>query len=192
MKKKVFWAFLLAGALAVTPIGSGFMSAIATASSNNTVAPSAPSNNTVAPSTGASENRSFERQAEVSSLIINAASGDTVEIEGVRSLSNAVMQDLLKKDNVKLVLKYTYEDVDYVVTIPSGMAMDDDIPWYGPLYLAALYGNGAEGTSYVVKSGDTLSRIALANAMTLADLIRMNPQIANPNLIRVGEQINIK
>ena len=39
---------------------------------------------------------------------------------------------------------------------------------------------------YTVKSGDTLSRIAKRNHMTLAQLLRRNVQITNQNVIRVG------
>ena len=46
-------------------------------------------------------------------------------------------------------------------------------------------------TSYTVKSGDTLSSIAAHFGLSLADLVAANPQIHDPNLIQVGEQIAI-
>lgn len=42
---------------------------------------------------------------------------------------------------------------------------------------------------YFVKSGDTLSGIAKKNGLTLAELLRLNPQIKNPNIIHVGDKI---
>lgn len=45
--------------------------------------------------------------------------------------------------------------------------------------------------TYTVKSGDTLSGIASRNGMTLAQIRALNPQISNPNAIRVGQVINI-
>lgn len=48
----------------------------------------------------------------------------------------------------------------------------------------------AEG-GYTVKSGDTLSRIAKRNRMTLAQLLRRNVQITNQNVIRVGQKLNL-
>ena len=45
--------------------------------------------------------------------------------------------------------------------------------------------------SYKVQSGDTLSGIAARNGMSLAALEKANPQIKNPNLIHVGEAINL-
>lgn len=193
MKKKVLSAFLLAGALVVAPVGSGFLSGIASASSNNSAGAgsSSSSNNTVKPAPVVTSTV----QEDVSDRIADAKSGDVIEITGVTSLSNGNMKELSKKSNVTLVMKYTYKDVNYVITIPSGEALDDDVEWYGPLYLAAHFGNGvkaAKNSSYIVRSGDTMMKIAQANSMTLAELVKKNPQIANPNLIRVGEEIKIK
>lgn len=45
---------------------------------------------------------------------------------------------------------------------------------------------------YAVKSGDTLSKIAQQQGMSVIDLINQNPQYQqNPNLIRPGEMVNI-
>ncbi len=45
--------------------------------------------------------------------------------------------------------------------------------------------------TYVVKAGDTLSKIATRNGMTLAQLLQANPNITNPNNIKVGDVINL-
>jgi len=45
--------------------------------------------------------------------------------------------------------------------------------------------------NYVVKTGDTLSKIATRNGITLAQLLQLNPQITNPNKIKVGDAVNI-
>lgn len=46
-------------------------------------------------------------------------------------------------------------------------------------------------TTYKVKAGDTMTRIAKNHGMSLSQLIRLNPQIKNPNVIKVGETINL-
>lgn len=45
--------------------------------------------------------------------------------------------------------------------------------------------------SYSVKKGDTLGEIAKAHGLSLETLIESNPQIANPNNIEIGDQINL-
>ena len=45
--------------------------------------------------------------------------------------------------------------------------------------------------TYVVKAGDTLSKIATRNGITLAQLLQLNPSIKNPNQIKVGDKINL-
>jgi LysM repeat protein len=42
-----------------------------------------------------------------------------------------------------------------------------------------------------IKQGDTLSKIATANGTTIADLLKANPNIKDPNLIYAGTNLNI-
>jgi len=50
---------------------------------------------------------------------------------------------------------------------------------------------GAQSTTYTVVSGDTLWKIAVKYETGLSELIKANSQIPNPNLIYVGQKINI-
>ena len=45
--------------------------------------------------------------------------------------------------------------------------------------------------NYIVKAGDTLSKIAQRNHMTLTELLRRNAQITNRNVIKVGQRLNL-
>jgi murein DD-endopeptidase MepM/ murein hydrolase activator NlpD len=45
--------------------------------------------------------------------------------------------------------------------------------------------------TYKVKPGDTLSKIATRNGVTLAQLLQANPQISDPNKINVGDEVNV-
>lgn len=45
--------------------------------------------------------------------------------------------------------------------------------------------------TYTIKAGDTLSKIAARNGLTLAQLLQANPQISDPNRINVGDVLNL-
>ena len=47
------------------------------------------------------------------------------------------------------------------------------------------------GTLYTIRAGDTLNAIARRNNITLNALLAANPQIKNPDMISVGQQICI-
>lgn len=190
MKKKIFAVLLMAGALAVVPCGNLF-SMMATASANNTV--SAESSSAGSSSVGTSN-----YEAKFENQVAAAEEGSTVTItrdQGINALSNHFMKTLLERGDVALVFEYSYEGVDYTIEIPAGEALDDDIPWYGPLYLYSIYGkntNTEGGSEYIVQANDTMSKIARKNGMTLAELKEMNPQVKNINRIRVGQVLKVK
>lgn len=45
--------------------------------------------------------------------------------------------------------------------------------------------------TYKIKVGDTLSKIAKRNGISLAQLLKANPQITNPDRIQVGQVVNL-
>ena len=45
--------------------------------------------------------------------------------------------------------------------------------------------------TYIIRSGDTLASIAVAHDITLAELLALNPSITNPNVIYVGQAIQV-
>ena len=51
--------------------------------------------------------------------------------------------------------------------------------------------NSIENSIYTVKSGDTLSEIALEYGTTVSNILSLNPSITNPNLIYPGQNITI-
>ena len=46
-------------------------------------------------------------------------------------------------------------------------------------------------SSYTIKSGDTLSQIAQAQGTTIEEIMKLNPQITNPNLIYAGKTLTL-
>jgi LysM repeat protein len=57
--------------------------------------------------------------------------------------------------------------------------------------LTGLAAGPALASTHTVQAGDTLSGIAAASGVSLARLEAANPGIANPNLITVGELVNV-
>lgn len=49
-----------------------------------------------------------------------------------------------------------------------------------------------EAVYYQVVKGDTLWELAVRYGLSLAELIALNPQIKNPNLIQVGEEVRVR
>src|SRR5690349_2981283 len=45
--------------------------------------------------------------------------------------------------------------------------------------------------TYTIQAGDTLSKIAARNGLSLAQLLQANPQITDPNRISVGDVLNL-
>lgn len=45
--------------------------------------------------------------------------------------------------------------------------------------------------TYTVRPGDTMSKIAMRNGVTVAQLLQANPQVTDPNRIKVGDVLNI-
>ena len=58
------------------------------------------------------------------------------------------------------------------------------------IVLAGVWHTAVAGEFYIVKPGDTLSKIALAHNTTVAELARLN-HIRNPNLIYAGQRLII-
>lgn len=125
------------------------------------------------------------------------ASGKIVEVYDVITLSISDMQKLKDNPEATIILNYTYEGKDYrVVLHGSNVEVDPLILWYGPLYLSGKYGNiysaEIEAGTYVIKSGDTLSKIAFRYGISLDELMALNPHIVNKNVIFAGQTLFIK
>ncbi len=137
MKKGIVMTAAIALAAVAVPFGASSLSTVAVASENNTV--SAATGTTAVSGTTVFENY----VGNVGSEITDAKDGETVKItrdKNINALPNSLMKDLYEKKTVSLELEYTFEGKEYTVTIPAGAAENNDIPWYGPLYLQMRYG----------------------------------------------------
>ena len=123
----------------------------------------------------------------------------TVTWDKGTALPYDIMKTLQDNPGVTLTFSYTYQGIDYKVTISGKDAKAyTEIPWYGPLYLYKHYGSSSEtapadtadtaiGTrTYTVIPGDTLSEIATKLNTTVDSLVSLN-DIKNRDFILVGQ-----
>ncbi len=154
MNKKIVATLAVAAILALAPVG---VKGVITASASSNNAGSASFNSTVTEEEGPSAAEQYMEYLDtVKDEIAAAAESGTSETAVVKmvadenyafALSNGIMQQLVKYGNVDFVVTFTYNEVTYTITIPAGTAVDNDIPWYGPLYLIQYYGTEADQLS---------------------------------------------
>lgn len=134
-------------------------------------------------------------------VAIKAGGPQTIYWNEGTALPGPVMKLLQENPQITLVFSYTYEGLDYVVTLPGKyVKYDPNVPWCGPLYLYGLYGKYGTTTapvatttqagerSYTVISGETLWGIAMRLGTTVEELVRLN-NITNPDRIDIGQII---
>ena len=131
---------------------------------------------------------------------IKAGGQQTVYWNEGTALPGPVMKLLQENPQITLVFSYTYEGLDYVVTLPGKyVKYDPNVPWCGPLYLYGLYGRYGVSApvssttlsgerTYTVISGETLWGIARRLGTTVDELVRLN-HITNPDRINIGQII---
>lgn len=115
--------------------------------------------------------------------------------------STALPYDIMKtlQDNPKLTLvfSYTYQNVDFKVTLPGkNVKAYTTIPWYGPLYLYAYYGGrgavqnapkvNTANRTYTVVKGDTLTGIAIKLNTSVKSLVSLN-NIKDPDKLKIDQ-----
>lgn len=84
----------------------------------------------------------------------------------------------------------------YHVTLPEIMALNPKITNPSRIYVGQVIQLPAKatynaGTKHVVKYGDTLSGIAKKYNVTLSQLLKVNPKIKRPEMISVGQVVQI-
>lgn len=71
---------------------------------------------------------------------INLGGIRVVRIEGYSALSYHVLEMLQENPDITLVSEFTYDGLDYKITIPgSAVELDPSIKWYGPKYLFPMF-----------------------------------------------------
>lgn len=123
----------------------------------------------------------------------------TVTWDKGTALPYDIMKTLQDNPGVTLIFSYTYQGIDYKVTISGKDAKAyTEIPWYGPLYLYKHYGSSSKTApanttytttgerTYTVLPGDTLIGLAGKLNTTVESLVSLN-DIKNRDFILVGQ-----
>ena len=129
-----------------------------------------------------------------------AGGNQTVTWNQGNSLPISVMKFLKENPQITLKMTYDYEGRFFAVSIPGYKAIvDETIPWYGPLWMAAHYtstvstvpftNSVVSSGSHVVQKGDCLWHIAKTYITSVKDLLAKNPNIKNKDLIFPGQII---
>lgn len=100
-------------------------------------------------------------------------------VYGISTLSRDLMREIDKR-GVNLVFKYIYNGFEYEVTIPAGKALDPDIPWYGPAYLAAQFGYVRRPVEGYVKA---ISETSGMSADEVLEELETSGMLASPGKI---------
>jgi len=121
------------------------------------------------------------------------------EIEGDNSDSERTSREELKKQYINM--GFTEKQAEKLVKIAEGKIKSKgksvEVASLNPFKWLGIGGKDkAENKGkdiYEVKKGDTLSKIAKANGMSLEELLELNPQLKqNPDLIHPGDEIKLK
>lgn len=83
------------------------------------------------------------------------------------------------------------EGGNYLLTVSAQVPVTDTELPVLPQMPDANNESANASSQYTVRRGDSLSKIARANGMTLAELLSMNPQVTDINRINVGQVLNI-
>lgn len=107
--------------------------------------------------------------------------------QGASSAVNAVKQGANKVvDKIKSAL-----DIGTTPAQPPSNRNPQEVSWYASLLDRIKRNAGLSSKKYVIKTGDTLRKVAQQNNTNIDALLKANPQIKNPDSIFVGDEIII-
>ena len=101
---------------------------------------------------------------------------------------------IARGDTLKTLAARFNTTVDYLVNLNPDIT-NVNVIYEGQRLIVPAGGNPTppptSGHVYTIQKGDTLKKIAVWTNTTVNALLQVNPQIANPNLIYVGQIINL-
>ena len=130
-------------------------------------------------------------------VAISLGGEQTVLWDKGTALPYDIMKMLQDNPKITLVFSYTYQNVDFEVTLSGkNVKAYTTIPWYGPLYLYKYYGGrgavknaskvNTANRTYTVVGGDTLTGIAIKLNTSVKSLVSLN-NIKDPDKLKIGQ-----
>lgn len=119
---------------------------------------------------------------------------DTGILWELSAAARAPVEAAIAAGNISAAVKVGFDPTHVEVTgITPAQARDGVRPTLsGTPSTSSTPPTGPATRIHVVRAGDTLSRIAQQNGLTLAQLLALNPQFAaNPNKIRPGQEVRL-
>lgn len=99
-------------------------------------------------------------------------------------IGQAVSNGCVRMYNHHIEEVYAHVEIGTIVRIPS-----DAEYWYDPDKIKKS--KPTDGNIYYVKPGDTLWSIAKVHQTTVAEILRLNPNLGNPELIYPGQGLRM-
>lgn len=82
-------------------------------------------------------------------------------------------------------------DIGTTPAKPSSSKKPAELSWYGSLLAGIKKNAGLSSKTQIIKAGDTLTKIARSNNVNINALVKANPQIKNPDVIFIGDELVI-
>jgi len=82
-------------------------------------------------------------------------------------------------------------DIGTTPAKPSSSKKPAELSWYGSLLARIKKNAGLSSKTHIIKAGHTLTKIAQSNNVNINALVKANPQIKNPDVIFIGDELVI-
>lgn len=135
-------------------------------------------------------------EPEVMEVVDNDDSGSTYIVQPNDTLFSIArrfsvnIDDLIAFNNIANPSRILVGDQIFIPALPGGGGVDSGIDIASPS-ATPVPETAPVSSIYMIQPGDNLFRVALRNNITVSRLMSMNPNIFNPNLVFVGQRINL-
>ena len=131
--------------------------------------------------------KQYTFQVEASSIFINGEEKAIVKSEEEAKNILAKLVSKYVPEGAKLVSTPTF--VEKVELKPKYVGEEEIME--NEAAFGVLNVNSDQGKKYTVKAGDSLYKIASNSGMTLAQLLKVNPDLTENSILKIGQEINI-